>query len=73
MNSAPSISKTDRGLGGLWGSLVGNALGVPVEFRSREEVKKEWINQLARKDDVRCLFTKFTDLCSKQPMKAPIE
>src|SRR5947209_3726722 len=30
----------DRVLGALWGSLVGDALGVPVEFRSREEIQK---------------------------------
>jgi ADP-ribosylglycohydrolase len=26
------ISQRERILGGLWGSLVGDALGVPVEF-----------------------------------------
>jgi ADP-ribosyl-[dinitrogen reductase] hydrolase len=35
MNSPSTISKRDRILGGLWGSLVGDALGVPVEFRDR--------------------------------------
>lgn len=29
----------DRILGGLWGSVVGDALGVPVEFRRRAELK----------------------------------
>lgn len=37
--SAPTPTKRDRVLGGLWGSLVGDALGVPVEFRSRAEVQ----------------------------------
>lgn len=31
----------DRILGALWGGLVGDALGVPFEFRSREELKQE--------------------------------
>ena len=29
------VSNRERILGGLWGSLVGDALGVPVEFMSR--------------------------------------
>ncbi len=29
-----------RLLGGLWGALAGDALGVPVEFRSRTEVRR---------------------------------
>lgn len=29
----------DRILGGLWGAIIGDALGVPVEFKSREEVR----------------------------------
>ncbi len=37
----PPITKRDRILGGLWGSLVGDALGVPVEFRSRAEIQKQ--------------------------------
>lgn len=28
-------------LGGLWGAVVGDALGVPVEFRSRERLKAD--------------------------------
>jgi len=32
-------SRRERILGGLWGSLVGDALGVPVEFLSREDVR----------------------------------
>ncbi|MEO8353877.1 MAG: ADP-ribosylglycohydrolase family protein, partial [Chthoniobacteraceae bacterium] len=34
------ISLAQRKLGALWGSLVGDALGVPVEFLSREAVRK---------------------------------
>jgi len=37
MKSAPLTSQRDRILGGLWGSLAGNALGLPVEFQSRAE------------------------------------
>jgi ADP-ribosyl-[dinitrogen reductase] hydrolase len=36
--SAPS--QDDRMAGALWGALVGDALGVPVEFMSREMVRK---------------------------------
>ena len=31
------MNPSSRILGGLYGSLVGDALGVPVEFRSRSE------------------------------------
>ena len=34
-----SITHRQRVLGALWGGLVGDALGVPVEFRSRQEVQ----------------------------------
>jgi len=30
----------DRILGGLWGAIIGDALGVPLEFKSREEVRR---------------------------------
>jgi ADP-ribosylglycohydrolase len=33
-------------LGGLWGALVGDALGVPVEFRSREEITQDPVTDL---------------------------
>ncbi len=42
MNSGSSINaiaRKDRVLGGLWGALVGDALGVPVEFESRAEIR----------------------------------
>jgi ADP-ribosylglycohydrolase len=41
MNASSATSKQDRILGGLWGSLVGDALGVPVEFRNRDEVQSD--------------------------------
>jgi hypothetical protein len=37
MKPAPLTLQRDRILGGLGGSLVGDALGVPVEFQSRAE------------------------------------
>jgi ADP-ribosylglycohydrolase len=30
----------DKILGGLWGAIIGDALGVPMEFKSREEVRR---------------------------------
>ncbi len=38
MNVSPTLSVRERILGGLWGSLVGDALGVPVEFKERATV-----------------------------------
>jgi ADP-ribosyl-[dinitrogen reductase] hydrolase len=37
----PSITilRGDRVLGGLWGAVVGDALGVPVEIEQRAEVR----------------------------------
>jgi ADP-ribosylglycohydrolase len=35
------IERTERILGGLWGAVVGDALGVPVEFSSREDRKRD--------------------------------
>lgn len=34
-----TLTKNDRILGGLWGSLAGDALGVPVEFQNRAAVQ----------------------------------
>lgn len=31
----------DKIIGGLWGAIVGDALGVPVEFQGRAERKKD--------------------------------
>ncbi|MHB8523257.1 MAG: ADP-ribosylglycohydrolase family protein [Limisphaerales bacterium] len=36
----------DRVLGGLWGAVVGDALGVPVEFRSRADVQRNPVTDL---------------------------
>jgi ADP-ribosyl-[dinitrogen reductase] hydrolase len=36
-----NVSSTERVLGGLWGALVGDALGVPVEFKDRASVQAE--------------------------------
>jgi ADP-ribosyl-[dinitrogen reductase] hydrolase len=41
MNTPANISQKDRILGGLWGSLVGDALGVPVEFKDRATVQAD--------------------------------
>jgi ADP-ribosyl-[dinitrogen reductase] hydrolase len=41
-----SISIRERVLGGLWGSLVGDALGVPVEFRSRADVQLDPVTEM---------------------------
>ncbi len=35
------MTQTERILGGLWGSLVGDAFGVPVEFKDRSTVKED--------------------------------
>lgn len=39
MNPERELRRRDRILGGLWGSLVGDALGVPVEFMDRTSVQ----------------------------------
>jgi len=39
-------SRRDRLLGGLWGALVGDALGVPVEFRPRATLEREPVTDL---------------------------
>jgi len=33
--------RTERIQGGLWGAVVGDALGVPVEFRGRKERERD--------------------------------
>lgn len=35
-----ALSESDRMAGALWGALVGDALGVPVEFMSREAIRR---------------------------------
>src|SRR5882724_8924254 len=48
MSSTKEISRKDRVLGGLWGSLVGDALGVPVEFKTRAEVQANPVTHSVR-------------------------
>ena len=40
------IPKRQRLLGGLWGSLVGDALGVPVEFRPRASLTADPVTDM---------------------------
>ncbi len=40
------ISQGQRKLGALWGALTGDALGVPVEFLSREAVRKNPVHDM---------------------------
>lgn len=35
------VDRTERILGGLWGAVVGDALGVPVEFYTRDDRKRD--------------------------------
>lgn len=46
MSSPETISKRERILGGLWGSLVGDALGVPVEFQDRARLKADPVTDM---------------------------
>jgi ADP-ribosyl-[dinitrogen reductase] hydrolase len=46
MNNAGIISPRERVLGGLWGSLVGDALGVPVEFKNRATVQADPVTDM---------------------------
>ncbi|MFO1512382.1 MAG: ADP-ribosylglycohydrolase family protein [Verrucomicrobiota bacterium] len=46
MNSVTNISQRERILGGLWGSLVGDTLGVPVEFKDRATVQADPIKDM---------------------------
>lgn len=46
MNTAETIARRDRILGGLWGSLVGDALGVPVEFIDRATVQENPVTDM---------------------------
>lgn len=46
MNLPTNISERERILGGLWGSLVGDALGVPVEFKDRATVQADPVKDL---------------------------
>ena len=46
MTPSTSISKRERILGGLWGSLAGDALGVPVEFKDRATVQADPVKDM---------------------------
>ena len=48
MNFQKTMKPTnkDRVLGGLWGAVIGDALGVPVEFRSRALVQSNPVTDL---------------------------
>jgi ADP-ribosyl-[dinitrogen reductase] hydrolase len=46
MNPSPILSRSERILGGLWGSLVGDALGVPVEFKDRATVQADPVQDM---------------------------
>jgi ADP-ribosyl-[dinitrogen reductase] hydrolase len=46
MKTDSAISVKERILGGLWGSLVGDALGVPVEFKDRAMVQAEPVTNM---------------------------
>ncbi len=40
MDDRKKMTIKEKILGGLWGAVIGNALGVPVEFTNRQELKK---------------------------------
>jgi ADP-ribosylglycohydrolase len=41
-----ALSQKERILGGLWGAVVGDALGVPVEFKSRAEIAQAPVSDM---------------------------
>src|SRR6476659_8896149 len=41
-----TISKRERILGALWGSVVGDALGVPVEFEERATLRSDPVSDM---------------------------
>jgi ADP-ribosylglycohydrolase len=46
MSATTIIPRKDRILGALWGSLVGDALGVPAEFKDRATVQLDPIKEM---------------------------
>lgn len=46
MNKEAALSTKGRILGGLWGSLVGDSLGVPVEFEERATVQADPVTDM---------------------------
>jgi ADP-ribosylglycohydrolase len=47
MTMSANISQRNRILGGLWRSLGGDALGVPVEFKERATVQADPVSDMA--------------------------
>ncbi len=41
-----NLSVTERILGGLWGAVVGDALGVPVECQNREQLRQNPVQDM---------------------------
>jgi ADP-ribosylglycohydrolase len=41
-----AISSREKILGGLWGALIGDAVGVPVEFRKRAELRRDPVTDM---------------------------
>jgi len=46
VNQDAVIPIKDRILGGLWGSLIGDALNVPVEFKDRATVQADPVTDM---------------------------
>ena len=46
INNSVEITDNERVKGALFGSFVGDALGVPVEFKTREEVRKNKVTTM---------------------------
>jgi ADP-ribosylglycohydrolase len=46
MSGTSTTSRQERVLGGLWASLVGDALGVPVEFKDRATVQANPVREM---------------------------
>src|SRR6266536_515199 len=46
MSPFHGLTKRERIFGGLWGSLVGDALGVPVEFKDRATVQADPVRDM---------------------------
>jgi ADP-ribosyl-[dinitrogen reductase] hydrolase len=46
MNTPADLPAKERRLGGLWGALIGDALGVPVEFKDRATVQAKPVTSM---------------------------
>ena len=40
------LTAKDRIMGGHWGAVVGDALGVPVEFQSRDVLRRRPVTEM---------------------------